>query len=280
MYFLGNNREVDVLVKALIRTILCLTVVLLLATNAIAQGSQLTLGPDLSYQQAISLEKGQAYELSFNLISDRSQSKAEVSIIFYQGNTVIDQTQAIHTLVDAGRSQRISLSIVTPEQFSKAVLSIVGEGNTRYWWDGFAISKREQNMDSVRQFWEEKLASGDQVYTGLVVDLRGLNANRGMSPRIFTESGQLIYGGFTASLDYIQSVGLVFYGKELTQELLNRIVADPGYPMAIPLVVKAVDVMEPGRINAIISDEDGAKILDALTAFDFLARFSVIFLVD
>jgi len=85
MYFLGNNREVDVLVKALIRTILCLTVVLLLATNAIAQGSQLTLGPDLSYQQAISLEKGQAYELSFNLISDRSQSKAEVSIIFYQG---------------------------------------------------------------------------------------------------------------------------------------------------------------------------------------------------
>ena len=185
MYFLGNNREVDVLVKAPIRTILCLTVVLLLATNAIAQGSQLTLGPDLSYQQAISLEKGQAYELSFNLISDRSQSKAEVSIIFYQGNTVIDQTQVIHTLVDAGRSQRISLSIVTPEQFSKAVLSIVGEGNTRYWWDGFAISKREQNMDSVT-ILGRKLASGDQVYTGLVVDLRGLNANRGMSPRIFT----------------------------------------------------------------------------------------------
>ena len=30
----------------------------------------------------------------------------------------------------------------------------------------------------------------------------------------------------------------------------------------------------------LVSDEDGAKILDALTAFDFLARFSVIFLVD
>lgn len=266
--------------KALVKGVICLGLVLLVSIGAAAQGSLLNVEADGVFYQEISMEKEQSYQVSFNLIADRPQSEVGVGIVFYQGNTVIEQFQSTHTLGEAGRSHRVSLDIVTPEEFSMAKLHIKVDKNSRYWWDAFSISRQERSIDAIRGFWEEKLANGEEVYTGLVVDLRGLDANRGMSPRVFTESGQLIYGGITASMDYIQSVGLVFYGHELNQELLNRIVADPSYPMAIPLTVKGVAMMEPGRVNAVISDEDGAKILRATETFDFLARFSVIFLVD
>ena len=108
------------------------------------------------------------------------------------------------------------------------------------------------------------------------MDARGLGVRRGISPRVYSESGQLIYGGVLASSEFVQDVGVVAYGTELDSELIKRIQVDPEYGYALPLTVKAVGTIEPARTAAVISRADRAH-LQALSQYDFLARYAVIF---
>ena len=114
----------------------------------------------------------------------------------------------------------------------------------------------------------------------MIVDARGLGLQRGMSPKIYSESGQLIYAGVTAPQAFIQEAGIASYGQELTPELLRRIQPGKDPVKVSPLVVKALEVTDTTETSVIISDADAESILDALNTYDFLAQYSVIFLID
>jgi len=113
-----------------------------------------------------------------------------------------------------------------------------------------------------------------------VVDARHLDVRRGISPRVYSESGQLLYGGVLASAEFVQDVGVVAYGRELDPDLIKRIQVDPEYAYARPLIVEAVGVVDPARTGVYVSEADAERILQALSQYDFFARYAVIFLIN
>lgn len=246
-----------------------------------AQGTSLPLTPNHPYEQTVQLAPASRYRIGMNVRSNVANAIISISIKMYDaGGEQIAISQVQRGLGDPGRWYTIGIEFDTPTNISTAKLHITTGDAGEYWWDALEITQLDLSQSAIRKFWEDKLAVYGQVFTGLVVDARGLNVGRGMNPRVWSESGQLIYGGINASYDYLQQVGLVSYGHELTPELLQRIAVDPAYPLAVPLVVKAVGVVEPTRTSVIISDEAAEQILKALAAYDFLARFAVIFLID
>ncbi len=259
--------------------LLCL--ICMFSSQAVAQGTLLPVQPGSSYEQILRLDPGSSYRVSLNLRANNANAIIYLTVEFLdKAGSQIGLAQVQRGLGESDRWYNIGIEINTPDDFSTAKLLISVDEDGQYWWDTLRISKVDTSVSGIRTLWEEKLATYGQVYTGLVIDARGLNLGRGMSPRIWSESGQLIYGGMSASYDYLQHVGLVSYGNELTNDLMQRIVVDPSYPLAVPLTIKALDIIEPARTSVVISDEGAEQIFNALEAYDFLARFSVIFLVD
>ena len=76
-------------------------------------------------------------------------------------------------------------------------------------WDEVNIRRIELDLDT------EELIRQGLVYTGLIVDARGLGLQRGMSPKVYSESGQLIYAGVTAPQKFIQEAGLPLTARSL-----------------------------------------------------------------
>jgi len=140
-------------------------------------------------------------------------------------------------------------------------------------WDEFNIRRVELDLA------DEELIRQGLVYTGLIVDGRGLPLQRGMSPKIYSQSGHLIYAGVAVGYEFLQQAGIAAYGQELSPELLRRIQPDEKVTVS-PLVVRALEVTGTAETSVVISDEDAEAILDALNVYDFLAEYAVVFLVD
>jgi len=264
-----------------VAALILLCVIGILTQAAAAQGALLPVTPDQPYRQSLRLDSNSSYRVAFDVKTSQANAIVSLTVELYDRcGEQIGKAQVQRGLGVPNRWYNVGIEFFVPENTAEACLVIGTDLEASYWWDALKITKLEAGLTAVRQFWEEKIAMYGHVYTGLVVDARGLGLGRGMSPRIWSESGQLIYGGMSATYDFLQNVGLVSYGSELTPELLQRIAVDPEYPLAVPLVVKAVRVVEPARTSVVISDEAAEQVLRALAAYDFLARFAVIFLID
>ncbi|MDI9420432.1 MAG: hypothetical protein GX228_06100 [Firmicutes bacterium] len=266
-------------VGIVILALLCLTG--MVAQTVSAQGALLPVGPEQPYRQRLRLEANASYRIALDLKASEPNAIVTLVIELYGGDgEQIGQSAVQRGLGIPNRWYNVGIEFFVPDNAAEAYLCLSADQEASYWWDALKITQVDTSLTAIRQFWEERIATYGQVYTGLVVDARGLGVGRGMSPRIWSESGQLIYGGISATYDFLQHVGLAGYGNELTPELLDRVAVDPDYPLAVPLVVKAAGVVEPARTSVIISDEAADQILQALAAYDFLARFAVIFLID
>ena len=122
----------------------------------------------------------------------------------------------------------------------------------------------------------EELIRRFGLYWAIV--MHGLDSSS-MSPKVYSESGQLIYAGVTAPQKFIQEADCLLRPGAYA-ELLRRI--QPGKdPIKVsPLIVKALKVTDSTETSVVISDYDAEAILNALNTYDFLAQYSVIFLVD
>ncbi|MBQ9497353.1 MAG: hypothetical protein IJR52_07250 [Selenomonadaceae bacterium] len=113
-----------------------------------------------------------------------------------------------------------------------------------------------------------QLAQG--IYTGLVVDCRGLGLKTAASPVIKNINGTKIYGHKDLDIDKIISVGMVDYVND--PEKISRAGSHP-------LIVKAV-ALDNFNCNPVVSIEDSNRILIENYATKFLKELSVVFLFD
>lgn len=228
------------------------------------------------------LDPQKTYEISINLRSDVSGAEVYVTLgAFRSSNEFVEYQTIKESLPQDGSWQEIVFKDVKTFQTNvpwELVLSTNVEG--RYYWQGLKVSRVSGGEVSIQEYWSEKLQTQGPFYTGLVVDARGLNLQRGMSPKIYSEQGQLIYGGVLASQELVQERGVVAYGTELTDELLERLQVDPDYPYTAPLIVRAIGVSDPAKTSVRISEADTKRILEAMAQYDFFARYAVILLVD
>ncbi len=116
-------------------------------------------------------------------------------------------------------------------------------------------------------------ASG-QVFTGLIVDARGLGVRPAMAPKILSEDGKEVYGSASINRDWAVREGMAGYLKDPSQAQSNPRVTDK------PLVVKALKTSGDARVDTVISNADAAVIQGSVQNLSFLEKCKVIILVD
>jgi hypothetical protein len=112
------------------------------------------------------------------------------------------------------------------------------------------------------------------VYTGLVVDARGLGTRPAMSPKILDERGMEVYGSAYVSREYAVQQGMAGYAKDITASQTNPRVTDQ------PLTVKGLKTEGPGQSDLVISNADADKIRGASENLSFLKKCRVMIVVD
>ncbi|MDY6904932.1 MAG: LPP20 family lipoprotein [Thermodesulfobacteriota bacterium] len=117
-------------------------------------------------------------------------------------------------------------------------------------------------------------ASQNAIFTGLVVDARGLNAKPAMAPKIVDEDDREVYGSAFVSREFAIQQGMSGYSKQLEAAKSNERVTDN------PVVVKGLDTQGPGKCDIVISNADAAKLRSASENLSFLKKCKVMIVVD
>jgi len=112
------------------------------------------------------------------------------------------------------------------------------------------------------------------IYTGLVIDARGLGVRPAMAPKVIDESGQEVYGSAFVSREYAVQQGMSGYAKDLGNAKGNERVTNN------PLVVKALRVEGPGKCDLVIGNMDASMLRGAADTLSFLQKCRVMIVVD
>jgi hypothetical protein len=113
-----------------------------------------------------------------------------------------------------------------------------------------------------------------QIYSGMVVDARGLQAIPVIAPRILDENLDEVFGPTYASREFAVQQGVVRYSANIWQAKFDPRVSDN------PIVVKALKTIWPRRCDFIISNSDADKLRSASEHLLFLRQCKVIIVLD
>jgi hypothetical protein len=109
---------------------------------------------------------------------------------------------------------------------------------------------------SVTKF-EGKAAKKEMVFTGLIIDCRGLSVKPALSPRVLDSDGKEIYGSAYVAKEWAVKYGMVGYSKDVAAAAkLERVGTAPGQ-------IKAAKASGDNKTDAVISDTDAADVRSA-----------------
>jgi hypothetical protein len=106
------------------------------------------------------------------------------------------------------------------------------------------------------------------IYTGVIIDCRGLGLKPAMSPVIKNANLESIYGYKNLDYDYVVSHGMAGYARDMSKASRAG---------SKPLIVKAQRMIGLG-VNPVLSMKDADKILLENQATHFLDQTNVVFL--
>lgn len=112
------------------------------------------------------------------------------------------------------------------------------------------------------------------IYTGLVIDARGLNVRPAMAPRILSEAGQEIFGRAVVDKTWAVQQGMAGYLKDLAAAQASERVGER------PLTVKGLRADGANRSDVVISNTDAGVLLGAAQHLSFLEKARVVIVVD
>lgn len=262
--------------------LLSLLMIFLWAGVSTAQGTPLTLGPGQELCISLGLEPGKSYEISLEVRTALQNAAATMTLrLRSDDGQVLEEHTARSSLSNKGDWTLLGFAhFPVPYKRGSWELLVSADQAGLYYWQSLKVLRSYDDSTEVIALEVEPTVPERNFFTGLVVDARHLDVQRGISPRIYAEGGQLLYGGVLASQEMVQELGVVAYGKELTPELLRRIQLSADDPYVNPLIVEAIGVADPARTGVYVSAADAQRILQAMAQYDFFARFAVIFLIN
>ncbi len=130
------------------------------------------------------------------------------------------------------------------------------------------------NMGAGTPIVEPQPAPANQVYTGLIVDARGLGIRPAMAPKILNEDADEVYGSRYVSREWAIQQGMVGYGRDLDQVQENERVTDN------PLVIKALRSEGPNKTDIVIANNDANTLHSMEENLNFLKKCRVMLVVD
>ncbi len=113
-----------------------------------------------------------------------------------------------------------------------------------------------------------------EIFTGMVVDARGLQAVPVLAPSVLDENLEEAFGPAYVSREFAVQRGMVSYAADLWQAKFHPRVSDN------PLIVKALKVLSPSRCDFVISNADAAKLRSASEHLLFMRECRVIIVLD
>ena len=280
--------------KNICSLLLCLCCFVIWAGAAGAQGTQVMLGPGQELRISLPLEQGKSYEISMYVRTTVPHALATMTLQLVGDNGQVLEERAAQSALDAEGGWTILgfAHVPIPLKSGRWELVVTADQPGVYFWQNLSVLRSyDESRETIAYVVEPKPApvqpaedefeeKQPEFYTGLGVDARHLEVRRGISPRIYSEAGQLIYGGVLAPQEVGQERGGGGYGSELTPELLQRLQISPDDPYVNPLIIKAIGVADAAKTGVYISAEDTERILQAMARYDFFARYAVIFLVN
>jgi hypothetical protein len=112
------------------------------------------------------------------------------------------------------------------------------------------------------------------VYTGLVIDARGLGVKPAMAPKVLSEGGQEVYGFSVVDRNWVIQQGMAGYSKDLTAAQAHERVTDR------PLTLKARAAAGANKTDVVISNVDAELLLASGQHLAFLEKARVMLVVD
>lgn len=112
------------------------------------------------------------------------------------------------------------------------------------------------------------------IYTGLVVDARGLGIRPAMLPKVVTEGGEEVYGFSVVDRSWAIQHGLAAYSKSLPAARSHARVANR------PLTIRAVAAAGAHKTDIVVSTIDAQLLLGSPQNLAFLEKARVMVVVD
>ena len=113
-----------------------------------------------------------------------------------------------------------------------------------------------------------------KVYTGLIIDARGSGAQPAMSPKIYDEDGNELYGSAYVDQEFVQKHGMAGYVRDLDQALANDRV------QGTPAVLKALSSSGANQTDFILSKSDADQLRGLADHLNFLREARVVIVLD
>ena len=119
-----------------------------------------------------------------------------------------------------------------------------------------------------------KFPPSEQIFSGLIVDARGVQLTPALSPKILDENHDEVFGPAFVSREFAVQHGMVSYMNQIRRAQIDERV------FGNPLVVKAIRAVGPGRCDLVISNAHAAKLKRASEHLVFLKECRVIIVTD
>ena len=166
-----------------------------------------------------------------------------------------------------------------PRYFSDGSVSIMMEASLRQTIPREAMEatvdaeppRQIGSSDTVRS--ATKLDPG-RAYTGLVIDAKGTGVQPAMSPRIYDEDGNELYGSAYVDQAFVQKHGMAGYVKDLEQASANDRVK------GTPAIIKALSSSGTNRTDLILANEDAQQLQSLSKNLNFLREARVVIVLD
>ncbi len=117
-------------------------------------------------------------------------------------------------------------------------------------------------------------ARSSEIFTGMVVDARGIQAVPAIAPVVLDENREEVFGPAYVSREFAVQHGMVRYTTDLWKAKFHPRVSDN------PLIVKAIKSPLPGRCDFVISNADAAKLRSASEHLLFMRECRVVIVLD
>jgi len=152
---------------------------------------------------------------------------------------------------------------------------------------GFAqliLPKEIRPIETIKQLKHaEKSSAGkpnssseraSDIYTGLLVDARSIEAIPALVPKLFDENLAEVFGPAFVSREFVVQQGMAAYYTDIQAAKADPRVSDN------PLIVKALRTDFPSRCNLVISNADASKLKSASDHLVFLKESRVVIVLS
>jgi hypothetical protein len=189
------------------------------------------------------------------------------------GTTVVGDYEGKNDIIISKIESMVKRAeVVKKEYFSDGTVEVTMEMNLRGGFAQLVLPEEIRPLESIRTMAPAK--NSPSVFTGLVVDTRGLGTKPVMAPRILDENTREVYGSAFVSREYAVQQGMSGYSKDLAAAQNNQRVADN------PLTVKGLKTEGVEHSDVIISNVDASRLRSASENLSFMKKCRVIIVVE